>query len=282
MVQLIECPRDAMQGINSFIPTAQKVKYLNQLLQCGFHTLDFGSFVSPKAIPQLADTVEVIQQLELENTSTELLAIVANLRGAEVAVGWEEIKYIGYPFSISETFQLRNTQKTIVESLSLLKEIQDLCMRNRKTLVVYLSMGFGNPYGDTWSPEIVLDWAEKVQQEGVSIISLADTTGVATPESIQSLFTTLIPAWPQVIFGAHFHSTPDTWEEKIEAAWNSGCRRFDGALKGIGGCPFAKEELTGNLATENIYHWLTQKNIPTNVSETELHQALKIASETFA
>ena len=263
-----------MQGIPTWIPTDEKITYLNLLLKCGFHTLDFGSFVSPKAIPQMADTAQVLRALDLNHTQTRLLAIVANTRGAEDAVAWEEINYLGFPFSVSETFQQRNTRSSIAESMDTVAQIQDLCMRNRKELVVYLSMGFGNPYGDPWNTEIVQYWAEKVRAMGIRIISLADTIGAAKPDDIRQVFAALISNWPDVTFGAHFHSTPNTWQEKTEAAWQGGCRRFDGAIKGIGGCPFAKEELTGNLATENLIHWLQNQSVDTGIHATHLQEAL--------
>jgi hydroxymethylglutaryl-CoA lyase len=276
-IKLIECPRDAMQGITHFIDTDYKVEYLNALLKAGFHTLDFGSFVSPQAIPQMKDTREVIPKLDLDNTRTKLLAIVANLRGAEDAVAYPEIDYLGYPFSLSETFQQRNTKRSRADSLELITEMQDLCMRNRKELVVYLSMGFGNPYGDNWSADLVLDFAHTISKMGVGIISLADTVGSAEPAIIRSVYEALIPQLPEVEIGAHFHATPSTWEGKIAAAYEAGCRRFDGALKGYGGCPFAKDELTGNVATENIIHFLEQNGERTGIDLEHFTIAMKMA-----
>jgi len=280
-LKLIECPRDAMQGITHFIDTDYKVEYLNALLKAGFHTLDFGSFVSPQAIPQMQDTREVIPQLDLDNTRTKLLAIVANFRGAEDAVAYPEIDYLGYPFSLSETFQQRNTKRSRADSLELIAEMQDLCMRNRKELVVYLSMGFGNPYGDDWSADLVLDYAHTISQMGVGIISLADTVGSAEPAIIRSVYEALIPQLPEVEIGAHFHATPSTWEGKIAAAYEAGCRRFDGALKGYGGCPFAKDDLTGNVATENIIHFLEQNGERTGIDLEHFTIAMKMAGWVF-
>ena len=256
MLQLVECPRDAMQGIKLFIPTDLKVKYLNALLKVGFHTLDFGSFVSPKAIPQLRDTHQVVSQLEM--TDTHLLSIVANVRGAEEAVRHEEIKYIGFPFSISETFQLRNTRATIDQSLERVKHIQSICLSNNKVLVVYISMGFGNPYGDVWSEEIVSKWVEELIDLDITIIALSDTIGVANPASISRIFSHLVPAYASTQFGAHFHTRPDMWKEKVLAATEAGCTRFDGAIGGFGGCPMAKDELVGNMPMESLLDFFDQ------------------------
>jgi hydroxymethylglutaryl-CoA lyase len=252
MIQLIECPRDAMQGLHEFIPTEKKIAYINQLLKVGFYTIDFGSFVSPKAIPQMRDTAEVLAGLDMSSTTSQLLAIVANQRGAEEAAGYEAISYLGYPFSISETFQLRNTNATIEESLDRVKAIQQTCLDNNKQMVLYLSMGFGNPYGDEWNAEIVKKWVNRLDNMGITIISLSDTIGVSNPESISYLFGHLIPAYPNITFGAHLHTQPHNWKEKIVAAYKAGCRRFDGAIKGYGGCPMAKDDLTGNMPTENM------------------------------
>lgn len=249
---LIECPRDAMQGWVHTISTADKISYINALLKVGFHTLDFGSFVSPKAIPQMADTKDVLKGLDLSSTHSKLLAIIANVRGAEEAAAFDEITYLGFPFSVSEEFQRRNTNSSIEESLKRVEEIQQICLSKNKQLVVYLSMGFGNPYGEKWSPEIVIHWAKKLAGMGIKTLALSDTIGVSNPENISLLFSALIPEVKEVEFGAHLHSHPDTWKEKIEAAVSSGCVRFDSAMKGIGGCPMAKEELVGNLATENL------------------------------
>ncbi|WP_249219777.1 hydroxymethylglutaryl-CoA lyase [Chitinophaga sp. HK235] len=281
MLKLIECPRDAMQGWHRMISTAEKVEYLQALLKVGFDTLDFGSFVSPKAIPQLADTKEVLAQLDLSATRSKLLAIVANVRGAEEAVVYDEINYLGFPFSVSETFQLRNTNKTIAESLEQVQTMQELCIKNSKELVVYISMGFGNPYDDPYSPEIVLRWVDELVKMDITTISLADTVGVASPDIISSLFKHLIPAYPGVEIGAHFHSAPHNWEEKVQAAWDQGCRRFDSAIKGIGGCPMAKDELVGNLATENMIWFCQQRQEPLTLDMTALRTAQQLADVVF-
>jgi hydroxymethylglutaryl-CoA lyase len=281
-LQLIECPRDAMQGWPNFIPTESKINYINSLLQVGFHTLDFGSFVSPKAIPQMADTKEVLKGLRLENTNTKLLAIVANGRGAEDAVDYDEITYLGFPFSISETFQQRNSNSTIRESLQRVEAIQDLCLKNKKELVIYLSMGFGNPYGDTYNEEILLHWAAEMVKREIGIISLADTVGIATPEQISFALQTLIPKYPQTTIGVHLHSTPTNWREKLKAALAAGCRRIDGALKGIGGCPMAGNELVGNMNTELIISHLEGKNLlPVTINKEALQNSLHLASTIF-
>ncbi|RBL89406.1 hydroxymethylglutaryl-CoA lyase [Chitinophaga flava] len=281
MLKLIECPRDAMQGWHRMISTTEKVEYLQALLKVGFDTLDFGSFVSPKAIPQLADTKEVLAQLDLSATRSKLLAIVANVRGAEEAVVHEEINYLGFPFSVSETFQLRNTNKTIAESLEQVQTMQELCIKNSKELVVYISMGFGNPYDDPYSPEIVLRWVDELVKMDITTISLADTVGVANPDIISSLFKHLIPAYPGVEIGAHFHSAPYNWEEKVQAAWDQGCRRFDSAIKGIGGCPMAKDELVGNLATENMIWFCQQRQEPLTLDMIALSTAQQLADVVF-
>nr|WP_295873313.1 hydroxymethylglutaryl-CoA lyase [uncultured Chitinophaga sp.] len=280
-MKLIECPRDAMQGWHRMISTEEKVNYLQALLKVGFDTLDFGSFVSPKAIPQMADTREVLSRLDLSASRSKMLAIVANVRGAEEAVIHEEINYLGFPFSVSETFQLRNTNKTIAESLEQVQTMQELCLKNGKELVVYISMGFGNPYEDPYSPEIVLRWVDELARMEITTISLADTVGVATPDVITSLFRHLIPAYPRVEFGAHFHSAPHNWEEKVQSAWEQGCRRFDSAIKGIGGCPMAKDELVGNLATENLIWFCQQRQAPLNLDMTALHAAQQLADVVF-
>lgn len=281
MLKLIECPRDAMQGIHDFIPTEKKVAYINQLLKVGFDTIDFGSFVSPKAIPQMADTAAVLAQLDLTNTNSKLLAIVANSRGALDAAEYEEISYLGYPFSISETFQQRNTNASIQESLKRVEEIQDICVRNRKQLVVYISMAFGNPYGDKWNSDIAIAWTEKLHKLGVRIIALSDTIGVSNKENIDYLFSNLIPAFNDVEFGAHLHTTPDTWKEKVEAAYNAGCRRFDGAIKGFGGCPMATDKLTGNMPTENMISYFEEKNINTELDLKAFSISVTLAEQTF-
>lgn len=280
-MKLIECPRDAMQGWHRQISTDEKVEYLNALLKVGFNTLDCGSFVSPKTIPQMADTAEVIPRLDMTGTKSQLLAIVANQRGAEEAVVFDEIAYLGYPFSISETFQLRNTNKTILDSLELVDTFQELCIKNNKQLVVYISMGFGNPYGDHYDASIALRWVDELVQRDIAIISLADTVGVANPEIINKLFSTLIPAYPTVEFGAHFHSAPHNWEEKVAAAYDHGCRRFDSALKGIGGCPMAHNELVGNLATERLLDFSVGRHEQLGLDITALWAAQEIADRIF-
>lgn len=277
---LVECPRDAMQGWAHFIPTEQKVKYLNKLLEVGFDVLDFGSFVSAKAIPQLADTKEVIPQLKL-NSKTKLLAIVANTRGAEEAMQYDEITYIGFPFSISETFQLRNTNKTIAQSLSQVEEMQSLCIRHGKQLVVYISMGFGNPYGDEYSAQVAIDWVGQLTQMGIQTIAMADTVGVAQPDTIEYVYQNLIPEFPNTAIGAHFHSTASSWREKFEAAYQNGCWRFDSSIKGIGGCPMAEDELVGNIATENILHWCAEKEIDLGLNQDAFAEAMIMAGEVF-
>uniref|UniRef100_UPI00404918B9 hydroxymethylglutaryl-CoA lyase n=1 Tax=Gelidibacter sp. TaxID=2018083 RepID=UPI00404918B9 len=258
-VKVIECPRDAMQGIKAWIPTEKKVQYIQSLLRVGFDTIDFGSFVSPKAIPQMADTAEVLARLDLSKTQSKLLAIIANTRGAEDAAQHKAIDYLGFPFSISENFQMRNTHKTIAESVVTLQEILEVANKNDKEVVVYISMGFGNPYGDPWNVDIVGEWTERMSKMGVKILSLSDTVGTSNPESIDYLFSNLIPKYPQIEFGAHLHTTPTTWFEKVDAAYNAGCKRFDGAIQGFGGCPMAKDELTGNMPTEKLLSYFTSK-----------------------
>lgn len=280
-VQIIECPRDAMQGWKNFIPTEKKIEYINALLKVGFDTIDFGSFVSPKAIPQLADTKEVVAKLEMENSKSKLLAIVANSRGAEDAVNYAEITYLGFPFSISPTFQKRNTNSTIEESLNRLEEIQNLCLKNNKQLVIYLSMGFGNPYGDEYSEEILLKWADEMVGREIKIISLADTVGVATAEQISFALNSLIPKYPDAVIGVHLHSTATNWKEKLEAAVDAGCKRFDGALKGIGGCPMAQDDLVGNMNSELIISYLEQKNLIKDLNKDALQNCLQLASGIF-
>lgn len=270
-----------MQGIKTFIPTEKKISYINQLLKVGFDTIDFGSFVSPKAIPQMRDTVEVLNGLDLSDSSSKLLAIVANLRGATEASQHENISFLGFPLSISETFQIRNTNTTIAESLNLVADIQELCIRRGKTLVTYISMGFGNPYGDPYDPEIVARFTDILITMGVSIISLADTVGVAQPRQIQDLFASLLPQFSGVEIGAHLHAHPDNAYAKIEAAYRAGCRRFDGAIKGYGGCPMAEDELVGNLATETLVSFLNQQGETTHLNEAELARALALAASVF-
>ncbi len=280
-IKLVECPRDAMQGIHDFIPTQLKAEYLNLLLQVGFNTLDFGSFVSPKAIPQLKDTAEVLSMLDLTQTSTKLLAIVANLRGVEDAVRYPEISYLGFPFSISETFQQRNTNSSISQSMDTVEQMLTHCDKAGKTAVVYLSMGFGNPYGDEWSTEIVQHWASALVEKGVKILALSDTTGVSTPEKISTLLPALINRFPQAEIGLHLHSTPDKRLEKIKAAFESGCQRFDSALKGYGGCPMAADDLTGNMATEDVLQYLKAQNIETGLNMDKFHEAMQFSSRVF-
>ncbi len=281
LVKIIECPRDAMQGIKAFIPTEKKVKYLQSLLNCGFDTLDFGSFVSPKAIPQMVDTATVLSQLDLSKTDTKLLAIVANVRGAQDAAKHKEIQYLGYPFSISENFQMRNTHKTIAESLATLTEILAIAKAADKEVVAYLSMGFGNPYGDPWSVEIVGEWTEKLSEMGVKILSLSDTIGSSTPDIISYIFSNLIPKYPHIEFGAHLHTTPSKWHEKVDAAYKAGCRRFDGAIQGFGGCPMAKDELTGNMPTEKMLSYFTTVKADTSVKPMSFEASFNKASDIF-
>tara|TARA_R110002073_G_scaffold40547_5_gene115049 strand:- start:155508 stop:156362 length:855 start_codon:yes stop_codon:yes gene_type:complete len=280
-VKIIECPRDAMQGIKQFIPTDVKATYINQLLKVGFDTIDFGSFVSPKAIPQMRDTAEVLSKLNLHTTQSKLLAIVANIRGANDASQFEEISYLGYPFSISENFQMRNTSKTIDESIRTLNEILAIAEKNNKQVVAYLSMGFGNPYGDPWNVEIVASWTEKLATMGVKILSLSDTVGSSTPDIISYLFSNLIPKYPQIEFGAHLHTTPDKWKEKVHAAFEAGCLRFDGAIKGYGGCPMAKDELTGNMPTEKLVDYFSENNSVHTVDKAYFDVAYNAASSVF-
>jgi hydroxymethylglutaryl-CoA lyase len=271
-----------MQGIKShFISTQNKALYINSLLKVGFDTIDFGSFVSPKAIPQMRDTAEVLAQLDLSKTTSKLLAIIANIRGANVASQFEEIHYLGYPFSISENFQMRNTHKTIAESIETLDAILNIADRTNKEVVAYLSMGFGNPYGDPWNEEIVGNWTEKLSQMGVKILSLSDTIGSSTPEVIHYLFQHLIPAYPAIEFGAHLHTTPDKWYEKVDAAFKAGCTRFDGAIKGYGGCPMAKDELTGNMPTEKLLSYFTSNKVDTGTKPMSFESAYNKALETF-
>ena len=281
-VKIIECPRDAMQGIRTFIPTEEKVKYLQALLNCGFHTLDFGSFVSPRAIPQMADTARVLEGLDLSKTKTKLLAIVANVRGARDASQLEAINYMGYPFSISENFQMRNTHKTISQSIEILKAILDLGHKTNKEVVTYISMGFGNPYEDPWNVDIVGEWTERLAGMGVKILSLSDTVGSSTPEVIRQLFGVLIPRYPDIEFGAHLHTTPSTWHEKVDAAFLGGCRRFDGAIQGFGGCPMAKDELTGNMPTEKMLSYFTTNKVDTGVNWMAFESAYNKAKSLFS
>ena len=280
-VKIIECPRDAMQGIKPFIPTERKVAYIQSLLRVGFDSIDFGSFVSPKAIPQMVDTAEVLAQLDLSQTTSKLLAIIANTRGAELASQHQEIQYLGFPFSISENFQMRNTHKTIAESLVTLSEILEIADQKNKEVVAYLSMGFGNPYGDPWNVDIVGEWTEKMSNMGVKILSLSDTVGSSTPDVISYLFSNLIPKYPDIEFGAHLHTTPDKWFEKIDAAYKAGCVRYDGAIQGFGGCPMAKDDLTGNMPTEKLLSYFTANKVETNLNPLSFESAYNEASKLF-
>lgn len=279
LMKIIECPRDAMQGISDFIPTEKKVAYLNALLKVGFDTLDFGSFVSPKAIPQMKDTADVLSQLN--DSKTKLLAIVANQRGADDACAFERIDYLGYPFSVSETFQQRNTNKSIGQSLSLVEDLQSSCQKHDKQLVVYLSMAFGNPYGEHWHEDIVAKWGEKLSELDVKTLALSDTIGVSNPSNIERLFSLLISEYPKVEWGAHLHTHPESWREKVETAYNSGCRRFDGAIKGFGGCPMAKDDLVGNMPTEKLVSFTQEKKIETGVNTLAFESAYNKAIDTF-
>jgi hydroxymethylglutaryl-CoA lyase len=281
-VKITECPRDAMQGLHDFIPTDLKAEYINALLKTDFDTIDFGSFVSPKAIPQLRDTAEVLSKLDLSSTKTKLLAIIANVRGAEDALKFDEISYLGFPFSISETFQKRNTNSTIAQSMSTVETIQNLCIKHNRQLVIYISMAFGNPYGDEWNTGIANDSIKKISDLGIKIIALADTVGVSTSKDISYMFGGLIPAFREVEFGAHLHCKADNWYEKVNAAYESGCRSFDAAMKGLGGCPMAEDELVGNLATENLVQYLEEKNVVTGIDKIRFNELLIKASGVFS
>ncbi|MBP4137544.1 hydroxymethylglutaryl-CoA lyase [Flavobacterium geliluteum] len=280
-IKIIECPRDAMQGIKTFIPTERKLAYIQALLRVGFDTIDFGSFVSSKAIPQMQDTAAVLAQLDLSQTTSKLLAIIANTQGATLASEHQEIRYLGFPFSISENFQMRNTHKTIAESLVTLNEILEIAYKNNKEVVTYLSMGFGNPYGDPWNVEIVGEWTEKLSKMGVKILSLSDTVGSSTPEVITYLFSNLIPKYPEIEFGAHLHTTPASWFEKIDAAYKAGCTRFDGAIQGFGGCPMATDILTGNMPTEKLLSYFTANKSQTGLNSLSFESAYNEASKLF-
>lgn len=280
-IKIIECPRDAMQGIKTFIPTERKISYIQSILRIGYDTIDFGSFVSPKAIPQMQDTAEVLAGLDLSNTQSKLLAIIANTQGAQLASQHKEIQYLGYPFSISENFQMRNTHKTIAESIITLQEILNIADASNKEVVAYLSMGFGNPYGDPWNVEIVGEWTEKLAAMGVKILSLSDTVGSSTPDVIDYLFSNLIPKYPNIEFGAHLHTTPDKWFEKIDAAYKAGCKRFDGAIQGFGGCPMAKDDLTGNMPTERMLSYFTAIKADTNMNPLSFESAYNEATKLF-
>ena len=270
-----------MQGIKDFIPTFKKVDYIQSLLRVGFDTIDFGSFVSPKAIPQMQDTAEVLSQLDLSQTQSKLLAIIANTQGAQIASRHKEIRYLGFPFSISENFQMRNTHKTIAESLVTLQEILDIADASNKEVVTYISMGFGNPYGDPWNVEIVGEWTERLAKMGVKILSLSDTVGSSTPDVITYLFSNLIPKYPKIEFGAHLHTTPDKWHEKVDAAYKAGCIRFDGAIQGFGGCPMAKDDLTGNMPTEKLLSYFTEQKADTNAKPMSFESAYNEATKIF-
>lgn len=278
-IKLVECPRDAMQGWKNFIPTQSKIDYINKLLEVGFDTVDFGSFVSPKAIPQLADTKDVIPKLKM--TSSKLLAIIANIRGAEDAVNYDEISYLGFPFSISETFQQKNTNSSIDESLITVDAIQQQCVKHNKQLVIYISMGFGNPYGDEYSPEIAIKWVEKLATLGIHTFALSDTVGVSNPDNISYLFSSLVKAFPHLEFGAHFHSTKETAFEKISSAYENQCLRFDSALNGIGGCPMAQNDLVGNLATEQLIQFFEEKKIKLGLNTQALAEAMAMTTSIF-
>ncbi|WP_323756341.1 hydroxymethylglutaryl-CoA lyase [Roseivirga sp.] len=280
-MKIIECPRDAMQGLHDFIPTATKAAYVNQLLKVGFDTIDFGSFVSPKAIPQLRDTAEVLNRLDLSKTKSKLLAIIANTRGAEDAVNFEEITYLGFPLSISEQFQMRNTNKSIAEALVQLEAIQNLCMKHNKKLVTYVSMGFGNPYGETFNAEIVAKFVENLVQLNVEIISLSDTIGIADSQMVKEIFKNSITAYPTTEIGAHFHSTPQKIVEKVSSAYHAGCRRFDTAMKGFGGCPMATDALTGNIDTEVLVRYFDEQNVELGLDRKAFSEAMMMASEVF-
>ncbi len=281
MVKLIECPRDAMQGWLTFIQTEKKIEYINALLKVGFDTIDFGSFVSPKAIPQMADTKEVFSQLDIQSTKTKLLAIVANKRGAEEAATLKGIDYVGFPFSISETFQQKNTQSSIANSFNLVSDIQEICIANNKQLVIYISMAFGNPYGDVYNEDIVFDWSKKISALGVNIISLADTVGLASANQVKNITQSLIESLPNKEIGVHLHSAPDNWKEKVEAALEAGCKRFDGALKGIGGCPLSGNDLVGNMDSERMIAFFKELHLIEDLNEEALRNCIEMAGQIF-
>jgi|TARA_Y100000385_G_scaffold240261_1_gene256038 hydroxymethylglutaryl-CoA lyase len=281
-MKLIECPRDAIQGFSKHISTANKIEYFNELLKVGFDTLDIGSFVSKKKIPQLADTSEIIKNIKIDNSITKLLVIVGNERGAKEAVSFDEITYLGFPFSISETFQKRNINSSIKDSLIRLEKIQNICLKNNKKLVTYFSMAFGNPYDDEWSTYIVAHWVEKLLKEfGINILSLSDTIGSSTPKVISWLFKKLIKEFPDVEFGAHLHSSPDNYLEKLQSAYDAGCKRFDGSILGIGGCPMAKDDLLGNMATEKMIEFLESKSEKLKLNKDSIQKSLNIAKSIF-
>lgn len=281
MIHITECPRDAMQGIHEMIPTELKAKYINQLLKVGFEKIDFGSFVSPKAIPQMQDTAAVLEKLDLSQTKSKLLAIIANERGAQDACQFEPIRFLGFPFSISETFQQRNTNSSISESLKRVEAIQSLCLKNNKELLVYISMAFGNPYGDEWSPDIAINWGHRLSEIGIKHLALADTTGSSTPESIRLLFTELLPALKNVELSAHLHSVPQHSKQKLAAAYEAGCRKFDVAIHGFGGCPMAADSLTGNISTESLEAYALEKNIDLGIDIAALVKSYEMSWEIF-
>lgn len=280
-VRLIECPRDAMQGWKTVIPAEKKIAYINSLLQVGFDTIDFGSFVSPKAVPQMADTIDVLKGLKRKDSKSKLLSIIANYRGAEIASSFEEISYLGFPFSVSETFQQRNTNSSVAESVERVGDIQNLCVKTGKQLVVYISMGFGNPYGDLYNEEIVFEWVNRLVGMDIGIISLADTVGIATPEQVYDITSYLVESLPGTEIGVHLHSTAENWQEKLEAAVNAGCKRFDGALKGIGGCPMSGSELVGNMNTEWMISYFEGRNMLANLNKDALQESIRLANEIF-
>lgn len=278
-IKIIECPRDAMQGIAHFIPTETKIEYLNRLLKVGFHTIDCGSFVSPKAIPQMRDTAEVLDKLDMDGTESRLSVIVANERGAKEAASHNRVSYLGYPFSVSETFQKRNTNSSIENSMDRVKRIYETCIANTKEMVVYISMGFGNPYGEAWSPALVVDWVGRLHELGMDHFSISDTVGVSTKENISEVFSLLFNTFNNAEFGAHFHTRPDEWKEKVEAAYDNGCMRFDGAIKGYGGCPMAKDELIGNMPTERLMEYFGADRL--KIKKAPFEEAFQYASKVF-
>jgi hydroxymethylglutaryl-CoA lyase len=279
-LQLIECPRDAMQGIHEFIDTDKKVSYINALLKCGFHTLDCGSFVSPKAIPQMVDTAEVLNRLD-DSNGTKLSVIVANERGAKDAVNHSRVDILGFPFSVSDDFQKRNTNASREEALDRVKAIKELCVKHDKEMLIYLSMAFGNPYNEVWDAEIVAEWTDKLSALDIQLFMPSDTIGSSTKESISQVYGLLSKEFPNLHIGAHLHTTPDTWNEKVQAAWDNGCRRFDSAINGLGGCPMAKDDLTGNMATENVLSFLDNNSIQSGIDRNTFLEAMQLAGKTF-
>lgn len=281
-LKIIECPRDAMQGLDSFVPTDVKIKYLNQLLKVGYHTLDCGSFVSPKAIPQMRDTAAVVDKIDMSDTETKLSVIVANRRGIDDAVKHERVSYLGYPFSVSEVFQKRNTNRSLTDSLDIVKYLNDQASSNGKDVVIYISMGFGNPYDEEWSAAIVEDWVGKIAEIGVNFFSISDTVGVGDKDSISEVFKRLIASFPDQEFGAHFHTRENEWREKVDAAWRNGCKRFDGAIAGFGGCPMAEDELVGNMPTERLIDFFVEQHVQTGIDQEEFAKARELAAQVFA